>query len=266
MKIAFVQLQPEFGEIDNNIDKAIDMMKSKSADLYVLPELFNTGYVFTSGDELDELSEPAYTGRTSLAISDFARANKCAVVFGFAEKAFDGIYNSCVFVNDSGNFKLYRKLHLFMNEKKYFMPGNLPLEVFSFRGATLGMMICFDWIFPEVTRCLALMGADIICHPANLVMDYCQESMKARSIENHVFTITSNRIGEEKRNNTSFVFTGKSQITDCFGAVIYRASDDKEEIYIADINVEEARNKEINDFNDLWNDRRTEYYFRLGGK
>ena len=128
------------------------------------------------------------------------------------------------------------------------------------------MMICFDWIFPEIARCLALMGADIICHPANLVMPYCQDSMKTRSLENHIYTVTANRIGEENRGEYNFTFTGKSQITDCSGNIIFRASENKEEVYYADIKIEEARNKNINDMNNLWLDRQIMYYKRLGEK
>ena len=215
MQAAFVQMEPEFGNIKANVEKALSMMAANPAELYVLPELFNTGYVFISQKELAELAETAQIGYTSKALSNFAKNKNTAVVFGFAEKAPDGFYNSCAFVDGNGNFKLYRKLHLFFNEKKYFLPGNLPLDIFIYRNANIGMMVCFDWIFPEVPRCLALMGADIICHPANLVMPYCQESMKTRSIENHIYIITSNRIGEESRGEYDFTFTGKSQITDC---------------------------------------------------
>jgi len=70
------------------------------------------------------------------------------------------------------------------------------------------MMICFDWFFPESARTLALKGAQLILHPSNLVMPYCQDAMITRSIENRVFSITSNRIGREGGYN----FTGKSQI------------------------------------------------------
>lgn len=264
MRVAFVQNSPEFGRVKDNIDKALSLMAGRPAELYVLPELFATGYVFTSKDELTALSEESRNGYTYGVISDFARINGTAVVYGFPEKTPDGVYNSSIFIDGDDNFKIYRKLHLFYNEKRFFIPGNLPLEVFPYRGAKLGMMICFDWIFPELSRCLALMGADIICHPANLVMPYCQEAMITRSIENRIFTITANRIGEENRDDMKYKFTGRSQITECQGNVIYRASEDKEEIYCADINIKEARNKYFNNLNNLWNDRRIEYYSQLG--
>jgi len=264
MRVAFVQMNSEFGRPEINIEKAIAMMKSKPADLYVLPELFNSGYVFISHQEVANLAEPAGEGRTFAAMSEFTRTNNCAVIYGFPEKAQEGFYNSSLFIDNKGNYKPYRKIHLYFEEKSYFLPGNLPFEVFTYHDARIGMMICFDWIFPEAARCLALSGADIICHPANLVLPYCQNAMITRSIENHVFTITANRIGEENRGGQGLKFTGKSQITDCQGNVIYRASDNKEDIYVADIDIEKAKDKKINDFNDLWHDRRVEYYHSLG--
>ncbi|MCP4580889.1 MAG: hypothetical protein GY839_04680 [candidate division Zixibacteria bacterium] len=264
MQVAFVQMEPRFGYPEANLEKVLAMMESKPAELYVLPELFASGYVFISPDEVAKAADKVGDGLVYRTIADFAKARKCAVIYGFPEKASEGYFNSSLFVDEFGNHKLYRKIHLFFEEKQYFLPGNSPLGTIAYRDTKLGMMICFDWIFPETARCLALAGADIICHPVNLVMSYCQDSMKTRSIENRIFTITANRIGEEKRGDKGFKFTGKSQITDCEGNVIYRADVDKEEIFTADINIEDARNKRVNDLNDLFGDRRVEYYNRLG--
>jgi predicted amidohydrolase len=259
MRVAFVQLEPVFGQIKQNVDKAVAIMASQPADLYVLPELFSTGYVFVSREEAESLSESPKSGYAFSAITDFARRHNAGVVFGFAEKAKDGLFNSCAFVDSHRDPIIYRKLHLFYKEKLIFDPGNGQLKVVQFQKARLGMMVCFDWIFPEVARNLALMGAQIICHPANLVMPYCQQAMITRSLENRVFTITANRIGEENRGDQSCKFTGQSQITDCRGNVLYRSSLDKEDIFTADINVEEAEDKNVNELNNLWQDRRIDF-------
>jgi predicted amidohydrolase len=264
MRVGFVQMQPVFGDKNINIEKVISLMDTKPAELYVLPELFASGYVFISGDEIAGLAEPAGQGETYKALAAYATKHDCAIVYGFPERASEGFYNSSLFIDNKGNFKLYRKLHLFYEEKQYFLPGNLPLDIFTYRDAKLGMMICFDWIFPETTRILALKGAEIICHPVNLVMHYCQDAMVTRSIENRIFTITANRIGTEKRGDTELTFTGKSQITDCKGDIVFRAGENKERIFIADINCEDAKDKNINALNNLWHDRRVEYYKRLG--
>ncbi len=264
MRVSFVQMRPEFGNKKANIEKAISLMETKAADLYVLPELFNSGYVFTSKEEVSGLAEKAGEGETYDAIQDFAVGHKCAVIYGFPEKASEGNYNSALFVDYKRNIKVYRKIQLFFEEKIYFQPGNFHLETVDYAGAKLGIMVCYDWIYPEITRVLALKGAHIICHPVNLVMPYCQEAMKTRSIENRVFTITSNRYGEERRGGKGFKFTGQSQITDCKGNVLYRASENKDEIFVADIEIKEAEDKNMNALNNLWDDRRTEYYKRLG--
>jgi predicted amidohydrolase len=259
MKIAFVQVHPEFGRIDKNIARAIALMRAKPADLYVLPELFATGYVFESRVELESLAEPGETGHTAVTLSQFAREVNAGIVYGFAEKAHDGLFNSCAFVDGINKPIIYRKLHLFFKEKLHFNSGNGQLKVVNFQNARLGMMVCFDWIFPEVSRKLALLGAQVICHPANLVMPYCQNAMTTRSIENRVFTITANRIGAENRGGLECCFTGQSQITDPKGNVIYRASIDKEEIFTADINVVDADDKNVNELNNIWKDRRIDF-------
>jgi len=122
-------------------------------------------------------------------------------------------------------------------------------------------MICFDWIFPETTRSLALLGADIIAHPANLVMPFCQKAMTIRCLENSVYAITANRIGEEKRGDDHFHFTGRSQITSYDGDILSSAPKDKTHIDITDIDIEKARDKYLNKNNNLFEDRRTEFYY-----
>ena len=266
MRVAFAQLEPRFGDVRGNVEKAIAAVTKYQADLFILPELYTTGYVFLSRDEALSLAESANDGFALRTFSEFARDNDTAVIFGFAEKDGDRVFNSCAFIDGQVAPLIYRKIHLFYDEKRIFEPGNRLLETFDYRGARLGMMICFDWIFPEVSRSLALMGAELICHPANLVMPYCQQAMITRSLENRVFSATANRIGAENRGGQTCQFTGQSQIVDIFGNVIYRASADKEEIFVADINVAEARSKNVNEANNLWSDRRVDFYRRLEEK
>jgi predicted amidohydrolase len=121
-------------------------------------------------------------------------------------------------------------------------------------------MICFDWIFPESARTLALKGAQIIAHPANLVLPYCQDAMVTRSIENRVFTVTANRIGREKLNDQELAFTGGSQITNPKGDILFRGPMDKAAVHILTINPDQALNKHISIRNDLFKDRKPEHY------
>jgi predicted amidohydrolase len=252
--------------VKENIAHATELIGRSGADLYVLPELCFSGYTFTSHDEAQAFSEPAAGGFSIEKMMELATEIDAAIVFGFPEKAPKGLYNSCAFVNPERNVKVYRKLHLFLHEKDWFLPGDGPLGTIEFRGSRIGMMICFDWIFPETARTLALKGAHIICHPANLVMPYCQAAMITRCLENRVFAVTANRTGEETRGGQKNVFTGQSQIISPVGKILYRSSNDKDEIGIADIDYKESEDKAVNVKNNLWADRRPQFYFGHGEK
>ena len=154
----------------------------------------------------------------------------------------------------------YRKIHLFYKEKNWFSPGDTDLELFRIDDVRIGVIICFDWIFPEATRTLALKGADVICHPSNLLFPYAQNAMLTRSIENRVYTVTANRIGSEDRDGNKYNFTGMSQITSPKMELLMRASENKEEVGISEIDVRLSRDKAITSLNDIFEDRRTGFY------
>jgi predicted amidohydrolase len=163
-------------------------------------------------------------------------------------------------ISPDGVIENYQKTHLYADEKLLFQPGLSGFKVFEWQGVNIGMMICFDWIFPESARTLALADAQIIAHPANLVMPYCQNAMVTRSIENKVFTITANRIGTERLKQHTLQFTGASQMTGPSGEILYRGPKQRETVHIATINPEAALNKKISKRNDLFKDRRPEVY------
>jgi len=123
------------------------------------------------------------------------------------------------------------------------------------------MMICFDWQFPESARSLALRGAQIICHPSNLVLPWCQEAMKTRSLENRVFSITSNRTGTEINGEYKQYFTGKSQILGTKGEILIRMNDTEEGIYSVVIDPELASDKKVSEVNSVFADRRPSMYY-----
>lgn len=260
MKIGFLQLKPKFGAVRENVRAASSLLKGVSDATIVLPELFNTGYVFRSQDELDTLAESALGGYTVAEMKKVAAQKNLNLVFGIAEKQGRKYYNTAVLVTPKGRVCTYQKTHLFDREKLFFTPGEKGYAVHNVGGVRIGMMVCFDWAFPEVTRILALMGAQVICHPANLVMPYCQDAMRTRAIENRVFTVTANRIGGEKRGNVSVSFTGRSQIVDPAGNVLASAGDRSESLKIVDVQIEEADNKAISTNNDLFKDRKISLY------
>lgn len=261
MLAGIYQNNPLFGETKKNLEQAINSMESVKADLMVLPELFATGYQFTSISELEGLAEEIPDGPTSDALIGYARNNNLYIVFGIAERDNDKFYNSAALVGPDGLVGLYRKSHLFYEEKLFFTPGDTGFNVYDIGSARVGIMICYDWWFPEAARTLALKGADIICHPANLVLTGCHRAMTTRSLENAVYSVTANRIGAEARGGKpELKFTGKSQIVDPKGEIIISLEGDKEGIANIDIDVERARDKAITSLNDRFDDRRPELY------
>ena len=258
MKVGFLQRSPKFGEVAGNVEgalKGVERLAKKGAKLVVLPELFNTGYQFKDKREARSLAEDTlkgYTvGRLKIAASDF----NLHIVAGLAEVSRGKLYNSSVLVGPGGLKGTYRKLHLFSNEKNIFSPGRKPPEVYRVGPARVGMMICFDWLFAEVARSLAAGGADIICHPSNLVLPHCPAAMPTRAIENRIFAITANRVGtEERRRGEKLTFIGKSQIVAPTGEVIVRASSVRTASGLVDIDFKKARDKRITPYNDIFKD------------
>ncbi len=181
------------------------------------------------------------------------------LVAGFNEREGDLLYNTSVLVGPGGVAGKYRKLHLFMDEKDIFEPGNLGLPVFNIGICKVGMLVCFDWVFPEAWRLLALEGADIICHPSNLVLPYAQQAVPVHAMCSRIYAVTCNRIGTEK----DLTFTGQSIIANPQGEVLSRASTEQEAVSIVDVDIEAARDKSITARNDVITDRRPDVYARL---
>ncbi|MHB8907343.1 MAG: nitrilase-related carbon-nitrogen hydrolase [Syntrophales bacterium] len=263
MKAGFIQFEPTFGEIEQNIRRIEFLFTRVDAELIILPELCNTGYLFTSRGEAEEMGEEVPAGRTTEALCRVARARESYIVAGLIEKELDRLYNAAVLVGPDGYIATYRKIHLFSEETLWFDPGDREFAVYDIGICRVGMMICFDWIFPEAARVLSLKGADILCHPANLVLPFCQEAMVTRCLENRVYAITANRTGTEIRGNRSLHFTGKSQITGPDGMILSRAGAASEEVGVIDVDIDRSREKGINPYNDLLGGRRAEYYGAL---
>ncbi len=260
MKVGFLQFNPSFGNKEENLECVERMINGIHADLIVLPELFNTGYVFLNIDELASLAEPA-DGETAHFIQALSEKTGCAIAFGFAERAGDDYFNSMSFVVGSETIATYRKSHLFFEERFFFRPGDTGFHVFEHGGVKFGMLICWDWIYPEAMRTLALKGAQVILQAANLVTPYCPDAMKTRAVENRVFVITADRTGDEIRDCKKYHFIGMSQIVSPAGEILIRVGEEPC-IRVIDIDPQHALNKKMNDHNDLFVDRRTELYFR----
>ena len=263
MKAAFYQFNPVFGEKEDNLNKIVEVVRQSDAELLVLPEFFATGYQFLSTSEVAELAEPVPNGLTTETISKLSREKGMYIVAGLPERDGEKYYNSAILSGPDGFMGLYRKTHLFFEETLYFMPGDKGFKVWDTPVGRIGIMICFDWFFPESMRSLALLGAEVVAHPSNLVLPFCPDAMPVRCLENRVFAITANRIGTESRKaDQTLTFIGKSEIVSPKGEILIRASDDSETIMIADIDPAQANDKKLNPYNDVLKDIRQEQYQR----
>jgi len=246
VRVGFVQINSKLLEVEGNIERAFHLAGRKKTDLLVLPELFNTGYNFRTRREVAKVAEHIPQGPTTESIKEFSRSNQTTVVAGIAERKGNGFYNSAAVVKEGRYVGTYRKVHLFFNEKKFFTPGH-EFQVFG----RIGVMICFDWIFPESARTLMLRGAEVIAHPSNLVLPHSPGSMKTRALENHVYVVTADRVGVER----GLRFIGKSQIVSPRGQILYRASPVSEECFVRDIDLSLARDKSVTPMNNILEDR-----------
>jgi predicted amidohydrolase len=260
MRIALVQSSPVFGEPEANLASLRAALAGLDADLYVLPELCLSGYDFDDGAEALRYAEPP-DGPMVSALAAAANEKGAAISFGFAEAGPGGrVFNSAILALPEGRRRLYRKTHLFAREKLLFEPGDTGFFVEEFRGARIGVAICFDWIFPESFRTLALRGADIVAHSANLVLPYCQRADFTRAVENRVFVATANRVGVEERSGRRLAFTGESVLVAPDGEYLARLPADGPGAVAVDIEPSKARDKNINAWNDLFADRRPGMY------
>ena len=260
MKAGFVQFRPAFGAVGDNVAAMCGHIRNNPADLMVLPELATTGYTFSTREELAKIAEPFESSPSLDTLQAAAREMSCAVVAGFAEREGDTLFNSAALLRPDGSRELYRKIHLYGAENLFFTPGDIPFRVYEAGGAKIGIMICFDWFYPESARVLSVLGAEIICHPVNFVLPWGQHSMVTQSIQNHVYVVTANRYGTEKNGPYSFTFTGASQITGTDGTVLASAPKEGDKVKVVDLDPSKASDKRINKYNDLFKGRRIEFY------
>jgi predicted amidohydrolase len=262
MRVALIQSSPVFGEVESNLEALRTAIRGAEAELYILPELALSGYDFQDGAEAARYAEPP-EGKAVAALAEAAVSRGSGIVFGFAEAALGGrLYNSSLLALPDGRRRVYRKTHLFAREKLIFSPGDTGFFVEEFRGLRLGLAICFDWIFPESFRSLALRGADLVAHSANLVLPFCQRVDYARAVENRVYVATANRVGVEERSGRTLAFTGESVLVAPGGDYLARLPVDAPAAAVVEVDPALARSKRLNEQNDLFGDRRPELYER----
>ena len=261
MRVAVGQMDLLIGDVEENLIRVRGLLeKAEKSDIevLVLPELCNSGYAFKSIGEANGSSELIPEGPVSRELLTWSGGGRL-VVAGICERTPKGLYNSAAVLGNGEHIATYHKIHLFLHEQNWFLPGQEEPPVIEYKGYQFGIMVCFDWAFPEVARILTLKGAQAILHPANLVLPYCQDAMVTRSIENRVFTATANRVGTER----GLTFSGASQITDVKGNRIAQMTAKETGLVWADIEPTLADDKSITERNDILADRRPRLYKRL---
>ncbi len=250
--IGYLQFQPTLGNIDKNIKKIDDLLPlAEKADLIVLPELANSGYNFSNRDDAFKCSEEIGKSRFIEFLESYASKQNQYIVAGLNERVGDDLYNTSVIVGPKGYMGKYQKIHLFLNEKDIFKSGEAGLPIFDLGFGKVSMLICFDYIFPEIWRIVAMKGADIVCHPSNLITTNAEKCIPAQAFMNKIFILTSNRYGTEG----DITFSGKSFITNPNAEIIDRAHAVKDAISIVDVDLAEARNKFVTPRNHVFEDR-----------
>lgn len=266
IKVGFYQFEPIFGEKEENFEKVLSAIEiyAYDIDLLVLPEFFATGYQFISKDEVEALAEKIPDGDTTEYLLGISHRKGIYIVAGLPEKDKKRFFNSAVLIGPEGFIGVYRKTHLFFEEKLYFTPGDTGFKVWDTKIGKIGIIICFDWFFPESMRLLALLGVEIVAHPSNLVLPYCPKAMPIRCLENKVFAITANRIGIEcRKKNQPLHFIGQSLIVSPAGEVLVKASENEEVLITVEIEPKLSRDKSLNKFNNIFKDRRADLYRKL---
>lgn len=255
MNIGFLQYSPKKGNKEQNLEIVRKLLADVSGEVWVLPELGMTGYPDSSKEELLSHAE-SMDGPLVKELIKIARESDSCIIVGILEVDGDKVFNTTVSVGPEGLLNKHQKSHLFMEEKENFSSGESQPSVFTWRGINIGVGVCYDYMFPEFWRKLALADADLFCNTANFVSKYGFRMMQARSIENGVFSITTNRTGTDGE----IFYQGGSEIVDNRGNVLVKADDHEEKAYTMDVDLTLSRNKKWNKLNDLFVDRREDLY------
>ena len=245
MRVAVAQLDPKLAEKERNLDACLarlDEAVSAGAELLVLPECAIPGYMFDSAEEALPYAEEI-PGPSTEAFERECRRLGIHAICGLLERDGDILHNAAILVGPDGLIGSYRKTHLpFLGVDRFVVPGD-ELKVFDTALGRIGLIICYDLRFPEVTRTLALRGADMVALPTNFPMAAKVQTeliTVARAAENRIYLLAANRVGKERWGE----FCGWSQIVDPYGKRLAEAGETEEALLVAAVDVEKARDKD----------------------
>src|SRR3954454_9066418 len=245
MRVAVAQMDPKLAEKEQNLAACLARLEEAAAagaQLTVFPECAIPGYVFDSLEEALPYAEEIPGPSTETFERECGHLGVHAIC-GLIERDGDTLYNAAILVGPDGLIGSYRKTHLpFLGVDRFVTPGD-ELKVFDTALGRIGLIICYDLRFPEVTRTLALAGADLVALPTNFPMAaklQCDVIAPARAAENRIYLLVANRVGKERWGE----FCGLSQIVDPFGKRLEETDETTETLLVADVDLEKARDKD----------------------
>ena len=265
-RAAVVQTLATLGDLDVNIGllrQYTEEAVRQGARLIVFPECMNTGYLFDSADHCAELAEPV-NGRFVQAMADLCREHNVFIASGFTEKdeTKNKIFNTGLLLDPKGDIIVhYHKQFLATHDQNWFELGENGCPVVDTELGRIGLLICFDGRIPEITRSLAMQGAEIIVDMANFfAMDQADMWVPARAYENGLWFVAATKAGVER----SIYYPGGSMIVAPTGDVVAKIPYDTHGVATAEIDVTRARNKGWHHEGNRFSDRQPSLYGLIG--
>lgn len=243
VKVGFIQFDVKRIPV-KNIKMIDSFLENIDCEIVVLPELCICGYLFEDKKSLATVAEMVPNSRTVEIMKDLSLKYNCTIIFGMAEIDNWKIYNTSVVVDEGNYIGKYRKIHLSDFEKKLFTKGSIN-SVFAVRGIKIGVQICFDLWFPEISREQIRKGANLLCALANFGGETTYEISRIRAIENLTPLVLCNRVGSEKLSELDASFLGKSTVIDADGTRVINGEPIREFADFFEINITKNRGNVI---------------------
>jgi 5-aminopentanamidase len=272
LRVVCCQVAPRIGDPEGNrvrAEAAVEAAADEGAEVVVLPELMSSGYVFADAEEARRLAEPIVGGATVSSWAQLSRSYGLVIVGGVCELDGDGaVRNSAVLIDGGGVRVVYRKAHLWDREDLFFTPGSETPPVVETTVGRIGVMVCYDLEFPEWVRLAALQGAELVCAPVNwpAVLRPPGERpgevvrVQAAAATNRMFIAACDRVSSERGVD----WIGGSVIVDPDGCPLAGPAPPGEAVMLmARCRLADARDKHLNERNDVLADRRPELYGAL---
>lgn len=257
------ELGPVIGDLDANHAEILDAIRRATVDdgaqVVVLPELATSGYCFTGPEEARSLAlrlDDPRIREWSAAIGGDA-----VVIVGFAELGEDdAVYNSALMLDASGILAVHRKVHLWDREHLVFTAGSALPPVVSTAHGAIGMLICYDMEFPELTRLTALAGAQLLAVPTNWPLFERPDGERPAEVTIAQAAARVNRMAiaccDRARTERGQEWTRGTAIIDHNGWLVAGIGGDQ----TAELDLAAAADKRLTEHADLFADRRTDVY------